>query len=183
MAGELGGLRGSADPADDQPELIPDTSGRLERLEALLLEVVEENKSLKRRIHQTESDSSWHSGLTRGTPGELGIPASPASFGLGQHYVQEGFPPHMGNFPPVQVSGMPGFPDSLPKMRVGTWEQGLRSDSGNLHSLVTAGQGQASVVGSSAVGGGLDLATRGLAGFGAGAGAYGSGYVSGPQLT
>ena len=100
------GLTGPEDATDDQPELIPDTTGRLERLEALLLEVVEENKNLKRRIHQTESDSSWHSGLTRGTPGEVGVPSSPASFGLGPQSVQGVFPPHMGNFPPVPASGM-----------------------------------------------------------------------------
>ena len=167
------GLPGPEDATDDQPELIPDTTGRLERLEALLLEVVEENKNLTRRIHQTESDSSWHSGLTRGTPGEVGVPSSPASFGLGPQGVQGVFPPHVGNFPPVPASGMSGFPDSLQGVRVGSWEQGFRSDPGNLQSLIRARQGQVPSVGPSVSLGEVDFASRALAGFGAPVGDYG----------
>ena len=48
---------------DDQRELVPVEASRIERLESLLLEVVEENKSLKRRL-QTESNSSWEIGVT-----------------------------------------------------------------------------------------------------------------------
>ena len=48
---------------DDQRELVPVEASRIERLESLLLEVVEENKSLKRRL-QTESNSSWETGVT-----------------------------------------------------------------------------------------------------------------------
>ncbi|CAE7787133.1 RE1 [Symbiodinium sp. CCMP2592] len=71
---------------EDSRELIPAEASRVERLESLLLEVVEENKSLKRRL-QTESNSSWETGVTRQAHGEHGFPASPASFGQGQQFL------------------------------------------------------------------------------------------------
>ena len=68
--------------AEDDRELVPVESDRISRVEFLLTQVLEENRSLKRQL-QAESNSSWHS--TR-TPGE--IPASPASFGLNRHFPE-----------------------------------------------------------------------------------------------
>ncbi|CAE7193732.1 RE1 [Symbiodinium natans] len=65
---------------DDQRELIPATEPG-SRIEYLLEQVIEENRALKRRLEQVESQSSWHSA---GTPQELAPWMSPASFAVGR---------------------------------------------------------------------------------------------------
>ena len=61
----------------DDRELIPVELDRLGRMENLLLQVIEENKSLKRRLEtESRSHSSWYSG---GLAAEQ--PFSPATFG------------------------------------------------------------------------------------------------------
>ena len=65
---------------DDQRELIPVIAPGV-RIEYLLEQVIEENRALKRRLEQVESQSSWHSA---GTPQELAPWMSPASFAVGR---------------------------------------------------------------------------------------------------
>ena len=106
---------GRKPPGDDSRELIPAEGDRIQRMESLLEQVLEENKSLKQRL-QTESHSSWHSQLTR-TPAEGGVPFSPASFALGH--------PHAEAFPSFQNAAQfvdpPGsdFPGSFGRFDMG----------------------------------------------------------------
>ena len=62
---------------EDQRELVPDAAGSPNKIESLLLQVIEENRLLRSRLDQVER-SSWHSGATRNTQ-EAPV-ASPASF-------------------------------------------------------------------------------------------------------
>ena len=103
---------------EDQRELVPD-QGLSSRVEAMLSQVIEENRVLRRRLEQAElhSHSSWHSGLQ----GEPGVGMSPVSFtteGVPRfgESVQAwpelgrfvGFPPGSMNVPiPTSVSGPP----------------------------------------------------------------------------
>ncbi|CAE7227612.1 unnamed protein product [Symbiodinium necroappetens] len=77
-------------PADDPRELIPVTGDRLEKLEALLSQVIDENRHLKRRLEVTEresrSHSSWHSGMA------VEQPFSPATFGQRNELSVQRFP-------------------------------------------------------------------------------------------
>ena len=71
---------------EDARELIPAAEqDRLGKLESLLVQVMAENKSLKRRLEQNESrsHSSWHSGIAVTEQGMLVPPEpfSPATFG------------------------------------------------------------------------------------------------------
>ena len=71
-------VQGQDSPEDETPELLPD-SDRTSRLEQVVSQLIDENRSLKRRVEQAEwrSQSSWHSG----TPGEA-VMASPMSFAV-----------------------------------------------------------------------------------------------------
>ncbi|CAE7594279.1 RE2 [Symbiodinium sp. CCMP2592] len=70
-------VEGLDPPDDDAPELLPDND-RTARLEQVVAQLIDENRSLKIRVEQAElrSHSSWHSG----TPGE--VLASPMSFAM-----------------------------------------------------------------------------------------------------
>ena len=61
---------------DDAPEMLPDNE-RTARLEQVVSQIIEENRSLKRRTKPAEwrSHSSWHGR----TPGEVAV-MSPVSF-------------------------------------------------------------------------------------------------------
>ena len=78
-----GGGQGPSDK--DQRELIPD-QGVTSPMEAMLAQVLEDNRQLRRRLEQVElhSHSSWHSGVQ----GEPAIGASPVSFTVegGSHF-------------------------------------------------------------------------------------------------
>ena len=103
---------------EDQRALVPD-QGLSSRVEAMLSQVIEENRVLRRRLEQAElhSHSSWHSGLQ----GEPGVGMSPVSFtteGVPRfgESVQAwpelgrfvGFPPGSMSVPiPTSVSGPP----------------------------------------------------------------------------
>ncbi|CAE7693837.1 unnamed protein product, partial [Symbiodinium necroappetens] len=71
-------------PEDDTPELLPDND-RTARLEQVVSQLVEENRSLRRRVEQAEwrSHSSYHSG----TPGEAAM-TSPVSFAVNEGHVE-----------------------------------------------------------------------------------------------
>ena len=75
----------------DTRELVPVEVARADKLEGMLLKIMEENRLLRDRLDQVER-SSWHSGVTRGTADVAG--ASPVSFAplsdrmLGAHTVQ-----------------------------------------------------------------------------------------------
>ena len=56
----------------------------MQRMETLLVQFAEENRELKRRLQTTESQSSWHSQLTRGTHPEGGQPFFPGPLGAVQ---------------------------------------------------------------------------------------------------
>ena len=114
---------------EDPRELIPEKEDRLLKLEFLLERALDENKELKRRL-QSESTSSWHSART---PGEL--PASPASFAMGQHYANA-MPPSMYG---VQVD--PVFLRDFPNSMGGCCVKHLETMPGaseEQHSLVRA---------------------------------------------
>ena len=77
---------------EDPRELVPAASEG-SRVEAMLLQVIEENRLLRSRLDQVER-SSWHSGGTRNT-GELpvGSPVSfapPSDFPVGAEYLRQG---------------------------------------------------------------------------------------------
>ncbi|CAE7239615.1 RE2 [Symbiodinium sp. CCMP2592] len=77
------------DPIEDEaPELLPDVD-RTTRLEQMILQLVDENRSLKRRMEQAEwrSQGSWHSG----TPGEAAM-TSPVSFTVEGGVAESSFP-------------------------------------------------------------------------------------------
>ncbi|OLP76939.1 hypothetical protein AK812_SmicGene43063 [Symbiodinium microadriaticum] len=82
-------------PADDPRVLIPVAGDRLEKLEVLLSQVIDENRQLKRRLEVTEresrSHSSWHSGMA------VDQPFSPATFGQRNELSVQRFPNE--NFP------------------------------------------------------------------------------------
>ncbi|CAE7362962.1 RE2, partial [Symbiodinium necroappetens] len=87
---------------DDQRELIPDEGDRWGRMEALLVQMMEENKGLKRRLELTEresrSHSSWHSGLAPDF--------SPATFGhRPEMSVQKFAPPDFSSQEAVNFMG------------------------------------------------------------------------------
>ncbi|CAE7676383.1 GIP [Symbiodinium sp. CCMP2592] len=90
---------------EDARELIPASdSDRLGRLESLLVQVVAENKSLKRRLEiESRSHSSWHSGIAAPEWGSGAVPESfsPATFGprsgsAVQAFLASDFPGHEG---------------------------------------------------------------------------------------
>ncbi|CAE7265618.1 unnamed protein product, partial [Symbiodinium sp. CCMP2456] len=92
---------------DDQRELIPDEGDRWGRMEALLVQMMEENKGLKRRLELTEresrSHSSWHSGLAPDF--------SPATFGhRPEMSVQKFAPPDFPSQEAVNFMGARGAP-------------------------------------------------------------------------
>ena len=100
--------------ADDPRELVPAELDRLSRVEMMLVQMAEENRSLKRQL-QAESNSSWHS--TR-TPAEM--PQSPASFGFG-NYFSEALPSQLLNVPRAD-QGLPrDFPGSMPVFPMQNW--------------------------------------------------------------
>ena len=74
----VAGESGLSQPEEDTRELIPAAEDRLERLETLLGQVIDENRHLKRCLEVTERDSrssSYHSGFA------MEPSCSPATFG------------------------------------------------------------------------------------------------------
>ena len=90
-------------PEDDPRELIPVAEDRLERLETLLGQVIDENRHLKRRLEITERESrasSYHSGIA------IEQSCSPATFGSrSEMNVQRMFP---SDFPGQPTFGLYG---------------------------------------------------------------------------
>ena len=107
---------------EDQRELVPDT-GLSSQVENLLMQVMDENRALRRRLEQVElrSHSSWHSGVQ----GDAVVGASPVSF-TGEGESRFGEPVQtwagLGRFIGFQSSGLEG---ALP-----TNFQGPRVESG-----------------------------------------------------
>ena len=89
-------------------------------METLLVQFAEENRELKRRLQTTESQSSWHSQLTRGTHPEGGQPFSPVSFAMNQSNPV--FPGPLGAVQAVNFNAMSDFPGAYGDPRLG---QGL----------------------------------------------------------
>ena len=106
----------SARPAPtDSRELVPVETSGPSRVEQLLAQLLEENRNLRLRLDQVETQSSWHSGGTRLT----GVEQSPVSFGIGGHgefmgvnsarrALTEGIPGNDGQGPRLQ-----GYPELL----------------------------------------------------------------------
>ena len=99
-------------PEDDTPELLPDND-RTARLEQVVSQLIEENRSLRRRVEQAEwrSHSSYHSG----TPGEAAM-MSPVSFAVNEgHAAFQPFSPsqdlsrYVAGPPRGLSSGFAGF--------------------------------------------------------------------------
>ncbi|CAE6948457.1 GIP [Symbiodinium sp. CCMP2592] len=109
-------VEGLDPPDDDAPELLPDND-RTARLEQVVAQLIDENRSLKRRVEQAElrSHSSWHSG----TPGE--VLASPMSFAMdGGPRVGENVQTwsELGRFIGVPPGGLEGaVPANFPGLR------------------------------------------------------------------
>ena len=87
----------------DQRKLVPAANSG--RVEDLLLQVIEENRQLRVRLDQMETQSSWHSGGTR-----EGMEQSPMSFG------PRGPPELVGvqAFPKGMLQGIPGPASMMP---------------------------------------------------------------------
>ena len=108
-------------PIEEDPrELIPDT-GLSTQVETLLMQVMDENRALRRRSH-----SSWHSGV----PGDAGVGTSPVSF-TGEGEARFGEPVQtwsdLGRFVGISTSGLEGArPTNFPGPRGGTGVQGER---------------------------------------------------------
>ena len=79
---------------DDPRELVP--ADRLGNVEALLYQVLEENRTLKRRLEQNESrsHSSWYSGVAHPEPQLSTATFGPRSEGEVQRFLSAEFPGH-----------------------------------------------------------------------------------------
>ena len=121
-ANQLGVEEQRVGPTRSDPrELVPEEESRMQRMETLLVQFAEENRELKRRLQTTESQSSWHSQLTRGTHPEGGPPFSPVSFTMGQSNP-EVFPGPLGAVQAVNFNAMSDFPGAYGDPRL---NQGL----------------------------------------------------------
>ena len=99
LALALMGPSGESRPLpSDSRELVPVTPVQPSRVEQLLAQVLEENRALRMRLDQVETQSSWHSGGTRMSNMEQS-PVSfepggcePTGMGVGSRLALEGLP-------------------------------------------------------------------------------------------
>ena len=163
---------GGQGPSDkDQRELIPDQE-ITSPMEAMLAQVLEDNRQLRRRLEQAElhSHSSWHSGVQ----GEPAIGASPVSFTVegGSHFsapVQTWS--ELGRFVgiPARDQGRPAL-GSFPGPgddEVSAYRRGETVITSGAQPLMGCTQGLSVVGGSSGLRGaeGLELVPFGKEGF------------------
>ena len=130
----------------DSRELVPAIADGTSRLEALLLQVMEENRSLRMRVDQMETQSSWHSGRTQATPPELeahmSSPVSLMNSSVGASRPTEsrsaGIPPLTRGgpqtFSPPQAQGGPQAPMGVGGVQKSMVVQGGSLVSGDLES-------------------------------------------------